>query len=225
MILLIAKYVKLIMKNKQSNIYKYESYYYRCGYKYIAGVDEVGRGSWAGPVVAAAVILPNNYRNPEIKDSKVLSFKKRNELAKLIKQVCVAYSISYVDAPRIDKINILNATKEAMMNAIKNLSIKPNCILVDAINLKIDQAKVVPIIKGDSKSISIAAASIIAKVYRDTYCQQIDKLYPQYGFAKNKCYGTLIHLNALKKYGYVPNIHRTSYKPVINALKKEKNTN
>lgn len=213
------------MKNKHHSIYKYESYYYRLGCKYIAGVDEVGRGSWAGPVVAAAVILPNNYKNNEIKDSKVLSAKKREQLDQLIKQVCIAYSISYVDAPRIDEINILNATKEAMIHAIKNLSVKPNCILVDALNLKVEHVKVVPIIKGDSKSISIAAASIIAKVYRDKYCQQIDKLYPQYGFAKNKCYGTLVHLNALKKYGCITNIHRTSYKPVINALKKQKNIN
>lgn len=210
------------MKNKHYSIYKYESYYYRLGYKYIAGVDEVGRGSWAGPVVAAAVILPNNYKNSEIKDSKVLSSKKREQLDQLIKQVCIAYSISYVDAPRIDEINILNATKEAMIHAIKNLSVKPNCVLVDALNLKIDRVKVVPIIKGDSKSISIAAASIIAKVYRDKYCQQIHKLYPQYGFAKNKCYGTLVHLNALKKYGCIPNVHRTSYKPVINAIKNKK---
>ncbi len=209
------------MKNNKSNPYKYESYYYRSGYKYIAGVDEVGRGCWAGPVVAAAVILPNNYRNSEIKDSKVISQKKREELAQIIKKNCLAYAIGYVDAPRIDKINILNATKEAMISAINNLSIKPNCILVDSLNLKIDSAKVIPIIKGDTKSISIAAASIIAKVYRDNYCKQIDKLYPQYGFAKNKCYGTLVHLNALKKYGYIPNIHRISYKPVLNALNKK----
>ena len=200
-------------------MFLYEHKYQKEKHKYIAGVDEVGRGCWAGPVVACACILPVGYENPAIKDSKVLSIKKREELAQVIKDNCLAYAIAYVDAPRIDIINIKEAAKEAMVKALTNLKIKPTCVLVDAENIKFEKATIVPIIKGDAKSTSIAAASIIAKVYRDKILDDLDKQYPQYGFAKNKGYGTIVHLRALKQYGPIKAIHRFSYKPVKEVIK------
>lgn len=206
------------MKSKV-NMFFYEHKYQKERHKYIAGVDEVGRGCWAGPVVACACILPVGYENKAIKDSKVLSIKKREELAQVIKDNCLAYAIAYVDAPRIDIINIKEAAKEAMVKALHNLKIKPTCVLVDAEEIKFEKATVVPIIKGDAKSTSIAAASIIAKVYRDKILNDLDKQYPQYGFAKNKGYGTVVHLNALKQYGPIKAVHRFSYKPVKAIIK------
>lgn len=205
---------------KPANMYVYERKYLKAGFKFIAGVDEVGRGCWAGPVVAAAVILPHSYRDSRIKDSKVLSIKKRELLDKIIRENALAYAIAYVDAVRIDKINIKQAAQEAMIKAIDKLSISPDCILVDAEPITIKNKEIVPIIKGDAKSISIAAASIIAKVYRDKILDDLDKQYPQYGFAKNKGYGTIVHINALKKYGPIPCVHRFSYKPVKIATNK-----
>lgn len=207
-------------KKQTKSMFFYEHKYQKEGHKYIAGVDEVGRGCWAGPVVACACILPAGYENPAIKDSKVLSIKKREELDKIIKQNCIAYAIAYVDAPRIDIINIKEAAKEAMVKALNNLKIKPTCVLVDAEDIKFGKATIVPIVKGDAKSTSIAAASIIAKVYRDKILDDLDKQYPQFGFAKNKGYGTQVHLNALKQYGPVKSIHRFSYKPVKATIKK-----
>lgn len=133
---------------RSTNMFFYEHKYQKLNHKLIAGVDEVGRGCWAGPVVACACILPVGYENKAIKDSKVLSIKKREELEKVIKDNCVAYSIAYVDAPRIDIINI----KEAMVKALTNLNVKPTCVLVDAEEIKFGKATVVPIIKGDAKS-------------------------------------------------------------------------
>ncbi len=200
-------------------MFVYEHKYQKLGHKLIAGVDEVGRGCWAGPVVACACILPVGYENPAIKDSKVLSIKKRQHLAQVIKDNCIAFAIAYVDAPRIDVINIKEAAKEAMIKALDNLHVKPTCVLVDAEEIKFHKATIVPIIKGDAKSTSIAAASIIAKVYRDKILDDLDKQYPQYGFSKNKGYGTIVHLNALKHYGPVKAIHRFSYKPVKAVIK------
>ncbi|XQP55266.1 MAG: ribonuclease HII [Mycoplasmoidaceae bacterium] len=204
---------------KQVDMFLYEHKYQKLGHKLIAGVDEVGRGCWAGPVVACACILPVGYENKAIKDSKVLSIKKREELAEVIKQNCIAYAIAYVDAPRIDLINIKEAAREAMVKALNNLHIKPTCVLVDAEDITFGKTKIVPIIKGDAKSTSIAAASIIAKVYRDKILDDLDKIHPQYGFAKNKGYGTNVHLNALKHYGPIKAIHRFSYKPVKAVIK------
>lgn len=206
------------MKKIVKSMYKYENFYQH-EYKYVAGVDEVGRGCWAGPVVAACVIFPIGYKNNKIKDSKVLSKSKRLILDQIIKKNAIAYSISYVDAFRIDKINIKNASQEAMINAINKMKIKPNCVLVDAEEIKIPKIKIIPIIKGDSKSISIAAASIIAKVYRDNLCDKLDKIYPQYYFSKNKGYGTQVHINSLKKYGPIKGVHRFSYQPIKNFIK------
>lgn len=208
------------MKTKSVvNMFIYEHKYQKLGHKLIAGVDEVGRGCWAGPVVACACILPVGYENKAIKDSKVLSIKKREQLAQTIKENCIAYAIAYVDAPRIDIINIKEAAKEAMVKALNNLKVRPTCVLVDAEDIKFAKATVVPIIKGDAKSTSIAAASIVAKVYRDKILDDLDKQYPQYGFAKNKGYGTIVHLNALKQYGPIKAIHRFSYKPVKQVIK------
>ena len=208
-------------KTKPVNMYAYERKYYKLGFKVIAGVDEVGRGCWAGPVVAACVILPRNYENKSIKDSKVLSKTKRELLDKVIRENALAYSIAYVDAPRIDKINIKQASQEAMFKAIQKISKKPDCVLIDAEPLKIKGLETVSIIKGDAKSISIAAASIIAKVYRDKILDDLDKSYPQYGFKTNKGYGTIVHINALRKYGPIPSVHRFSYKPVKIATSKK----
>ncbi len=206
---------------KPVNMYAYENKYYASGFKVIAGVDEVGRGCWAGPVVAACVVFPKKYENKQIKDSKVLSRSKRELLDKVIRNDALAFAISYVDAPRIDKINIKQASQEAMLQAINKLTKRPDCILVDAEPIKIKGVETVPIIKGDAKSISIAAASIIAKVYRDKILDDLDTIYPQYGFKSNKGYGTIVHINALKQYGPIPSIHRFSYTPVKNAVSKK----
>ncbi|MCQ3907968.1 MAG: ribonuclease HII [Mycoplasmoidaceae bacterium] len=163
--------------------------------------------------------MPVGYENKAIKDSKVLSIKKREELAQIIKDNCVAYAIAYVDAPRIDIINIKEAAKEAMVKALHNLKVKPTVVLVDAEEIKYERSIIVPIIKGDAKSTSIAAASILAKVYRDKILDDLSQQYPQYGFAKNKGYGTMVHLNALKRYGPIKSVHRFSYKPVKEVTK------
>lgn len=205
---------------KKKNIYKsrsmlyYENMYYQYGYKTIAGVDEVGRGCWAGPVVAACVILPKDYKNDQLKDSKTLSTKKRQELAKVIEKNALAIGIDYCTSKRIDETNIKAATIEAMYKAIDKMQVKPKCVLVDAEKLKNKNYHTVAIVKGDKLSQTIAAASIIAKVYRDQICQNLHQIYPQYGFDKHKGYGTKIHIDALKKYGPLKNIHRFSFKPI-----------
>lgn len=205
---------------KKKNIHKsrsmlyYENKYYQYGYKIIAGVDEVGRGCWAGPVVAACVILPKDYKNNQLKDSKTLSSKKRQELVKTIENNALAIGIDYCSSKRIDEINIKAATIEAMYKAIDKMQVKPKCVLVDAEKLKNKNYHAVAIIKGDALSQSIAAASIIAKVYRDQICQYLHQIYPRYGFNKHKGYGTKLHIKALKKYGPIENVHRFSFKPV-----------
>lgn len=187
---------------------QYEEQY--SGYRYICGIDEVGRGPLAGPVVAGAVILPKDCDILYLNDSKQLSEKKREELYDVIMEQAVATGLGYVAPERIDEINILQATYEAMRQAIDNLSVKPDLLLNDAVTIPEVTIKQVPIIKGDAKSISIAAASIIAKVTRDRLMVQYDEVFPQYGFASNKGYGAQNHLEALKKYGPTP-IHRRSF--------------
>ncbi len=176
----------------------------------VCGIDEVGRGPLAGPVVAGAVILPLDCNILYINDSKKLSAKKREELYPIILEEAVSVGIGMVSPQRIDEINILQATYEAMREAIDKLSIKPDILLNDAVTIPGVSIRQVPIIKGDGKSISIAAASIVAKVTRDKLMEEYDKIMPEYSFASNKGYGTAAHIAALKEHGPTP-IHRKSF--------------
>ena len=171
-------------------------------YEYVCGIDEVGRGPLAGPVMAAAVILPKNCDILYINDSKKLSPKKREEMAKKIEEIAISIGYGVVDEKIIDEINILNATKRAMKIAIENLSVKPDFCLIDSVKLDNVSISQKSFTKGDEKSMSIAAASIVAKVKRDKYMVEISKKYPEYNFEKNKGYGTKEHIYMLKKYGY-----------------------
>ena len=177
---------------------------------YVCGIDEVGRGPLAGPVVACACILPKDCNILYINDSKKLSKKKREELYDIIMKEAVAVGIGYNSPERIDEINILQATFEAMREAISKLSVTPDILLNDAVTIPGVDIKQVPIIKGDAKSISIGAASIVAKVTRDRLMEDYDKLFPEYGFASNMGYGTAVHIRALKEIGPCP-IHRRSF--------------
>ena len=180
------------------------------GYKYVCGVDEVGRGPLAGPVVCAAVIMPTDDIIEGVDDSKKLSAKKREILSKLILEKAVACNICLVEPEIIDKINILEATKLCMKNAVEGLDIKPDFVLTDG-NMTLDIAiSQKSIVKGDSLSYSIGAASIVAKVYRDNLMDGYDKTYPEYAFASNKGYGTKVHIQAIKEIGLSP-IHRRSF--------------
>lgn len=179
-------------------------------YGTICGIDEAGRGPLCGPVVAAAVILPDEYNILYINDSKKLSETKREEVYKEIDKYAVAYGVGIVSPERIDEINILQATYEAMRTAIHKLSVKPDILLNDAVTIPGVSIKQVPIIKGDAKSISIGAASIVAKVTRDRLMVEYDKILPQYGFASNKGYGSAEHIKALQEVGPSP-IHRASF--------------
>ena len=187
---------------------KYEREY--AAYTNICGIDEVGRGPLAGPVVAGAVILPKDCDILYINDSKKLSEKKREELYDVIMEKAVAVGLGYSTPERIDEINILQATYEAMREAIGKLAVKPDLLLNDAVTIPKVTIRQVPIIKGDAKSISIGAASIVAKVTRDRLMVQYDEIYPEYGFASNKGYGAQMHIEALKKFGPSP-IHRRSF--------------
>ena len=187
---------------------KFEREYAECGY--VCGIDEVGRGPFAGPVVACAVILPKDCDILYINDSKKLSEKKREELYDIIMEKAVSVGIGYASPERIDEINILQATYEAMREAISKLSVSPDILLNDAVTIPAVTCKQVPIIKGDAKSISIGAASIIAKVTRDRLMVEYDNVFPEYGFASNKGYGASVHIEAIKKYGPTP-IHRRSF--------------
>jgi len=179
-------------------------------YSYICGIDEVGRGPLAGPVVAGAVILPKDCDILYLNDSKQLSEKKREELYEVIMEKAVSVGLGYVSPERIDEINILQATFEAMREAISKLEPQPDLLLNDAVTIPKVTIKQVPIIKGDAKSISIAAASIVAKVTRDRLMVKYDSVFPEYGFASNKGYGAAMHIEALQKYGPTP-IHRKSF--------------
>lgn len=197
-----------IEKQRIESLKKYEKEY--SDFEFICGIDEVGRGPLAGPVVAGAVILPKDCSILYINDSKKLSEKKREELYDIIMSEAVSAAVGYASWERIDEINILQATYEAMREAINNLSVKPDILLNDAVTIPKVDIKQVPIIKGDAKSISIGAASIIAKVTRDRLMVQYDELYPEYYFASNKGYGSASHIAALKEYGPCP-IHRHSF--------------
>lgn len=179
-------------------------------YGTVCGIDEAGRGPLCGPVVAAAVILPDEYNILYINDSKKLSETKREEVYKEIDKYAIAYGVGIVSPERIDEINILQATYEAMRTAIHKLSVTPDILLNDAVTIPMVDIKQVPIIKGDAKSQSIAAASIVAKVTRDHLMEEYDKLYPEYGFVKHKGYGTAAHIKAIKEYGPCP-IHRRTF--------------
>ncbi len=193
---------------RTENMKVYEKKYADRGY--ICGVDEVGRGPLSGPVVAAAVILPRDSKILYLNDSKKLSETKREELYSIIIEEAVDVQVGIADCKRIDEINILQADYEAMREAIGKLKVRPNILLNDAVTIPDIDIEQVPIIKGDAKSISIAAASIVAKVTRDHMMVEYDKEYPGYGFAKNKGYGTADHIEALKKLGPCP-IHRRSF--------------
>lgn len=186
----------------------YEREYEHLGY--ICGIDEVGRGPLAGPVVAGAVILPKDCKLLYLNDSKQLSEKKREELYDKIMEEAVAVAVGYASPARIDEINILQATYEAMREAISKLEVTPQILLNDAVTIPDVIIPQVPIIKGDAKSISIGAASIIAKVTRDRLMKEYAKLMPEYDFASNKGYGSSAHISALKKYGSSP-IHRATF--------------
>jgi len=179
-------------------------------YAYVCGIDEAGRGPLAGPVVAGAVILPKDCDILYINDSKQLSEKKREELYDVIKEKAVAYGIGIVSAERIDEINILKATYEAMRMAIGKLGVVPDVLLNDAVKIPEVSIKQVPIIKGDAKSLSIAAASILAKVTRDRMMKEYALIYPEYGFEGHKGYGSQSHIEAIRKYGPTP-IHRRTF--------------
>lgn len=198
---------------------KYEKELYNKGYTLIAGVDEVGRGPLVGPVVAAAVILPKNYKLEGLTDSKKLSEAKRNYFNEIIKKDAISYGIGVIDNNIIDEVNIYEATKLAMKQAISNLKIKPDYVLTDAMKLDID-IDFKPLIKGDLRSLSISAASVIAKVYRDNLMYLLDKKYPYYNFKNNKGYPTKDHIEAIKKYGIIKE-HRISYHPVSEYINKK----
>lgn len=210
---LIKRYQKEIDKHNKEveRTYNMQVFERKYGeYQYICGIDEVGRGPLAGPVCAGAVILPKDVDILYINDSKQLSATKREELYNIIREKAIAVKTAYSSPEVIDDINILQATYRAMREAINELDVKPDILLNDAVNIPEVNIKQVPIIKGDAKSISIAAASIIAKVERDRLMVMYDELYPEYGFAKNKGYGSKEHIEALRKYGPCP-IHRRSF--------------
>ena len=198
------------LQNERERMWEMKRFEREYGVKgYVCGIDEAGRGPLAGPVVAGAVVLPEKeilYLN----DSKKLSAKKREELYEVIMQEAVAVGVGYASPERIDEINILQATYEAMRDAIAQLSVRPSVLLNDAVTIPGVAIHQVPIIKGDAKSASIAAASIIAKVTRDRLMEKYDAVFPQYGFAAHKGYGAAAHIEALKKYGPCP-IHRRSF--------------
>lgn len=201
------------------DLYKYERALYDKGLNYIGGVDEVGRGPLIGSVVAACVVLPEDFKLEGLTDSKKLSEKKRNEYYKVIEKEAIAIGIGMVDEKVIDEVNIYEATKIAMKEAIKNTNLKLDHVLIDAMPLEID-TDTTSIIKGDSKSISIAAASVIAKVTRDKMMYDLDKIYPMYDLAHNKGYGTKKHIEAIKEYG-ITKYHRLSFKPVSEYKDKQ----
>lgn len=204
-------------KLRVAALHAYERRQRDAGFHYIAGVDEAGRGPLAGPVVAAAVILPWDIYIPLINDSKKLTAEQRNDLYTIICDQAVSYGIGIVDHGQIDRVNILQATFLAMTEAVRRLNPVPQVLLNDAVkNPHIKDIPQVPIVKGDTLSISIAAASILAKVTRDRMMEQFDITYPQYGFAKHKGYFTVEHQQALQQFGPCP-IHRRSFAPVAEA--------
>lgn len=199
--------------NSDFDLLEFEKELYGQNIKLIAGVDEVGRGPLAGPVVAAAVILPQDAELAGVNDSKKLSAKKRNLYYNMILETAIAVGIGEASVAEIDEINILQATKLAMKRAIDDLGIVPEHLLIDYLTLDLNLPQT-GIVKGDSRSLSIAAASIVAKEVRDKMMQALGQKYPLYGFEKNAGYGTKVHREALQEYGYIEGIHRESFEPI-----------
>lgn len=204
------------------DLWKYEKELFKEGYKYIGGVDEVGRGPLIGPVVTACVVLPKDFKLDGLTDSKKLSEKKRNEYYDYIINNCICYAIGMCSPEEIDEVNIYQASRKAMIRAIEEVKkqIPLDYILSDAMPMEID-VPVMDIVKGDAKSISIAAASVVAKVTRDNMMYELDKLYPEYGFKNHKGYPTRKHYDALNKYGLIDG-YRKTYSPVIKIMEGEK---
>jgi len=213
---------------ERSGFYDYEEESYARGFKWVAGSDEVGRGPLAGPVIAAAVVLPHGYAHSEIKDSKLLTAKQREKLAMVIRENAACWAVGVADVEEIDRLNILQASLLAMVKALAGLKEKADCVLIDGnqtIPLALFRAGKFlagrtihqrTIIKGDQSCLSIAAASIIAKVARDEMMVELDKRYPDYGFAAHKGYSCVAHFDALRRLGPSP-VHRQTFKPVRDA--------
>ena len=197
-------------KHEQVDLWEISKGYSAQGYERICGVDEAGRGPLAGPVYAAAVILPQDFQIPGLNDSKQLTDKKRRELYPIIQEQAIAYGIASVDEGIIDRDNILNATFQAMKMAIDRLEPRPDLALIDGNRVADFGVEAVPVVKGDAKVASIAAASILAKVARDRYMEEMDERYPEYGFAIHKGYGTKRHYAAVRAHGLCP-IHRKTF--------------
>lgn len=215
---LVAKWHKrqqemLVEKKRLLQMYDYERKYRQQGFKLIAGVDEAGRGPLAGPVVVGAVILPQDCLLPHLNDSKQLSARQREVLYEKIREVAIVAHSCVIDREVIDRLNIYQATVYAMYRVLKGLEPAPQAVLIDAVPLPKLNVPSLSIVGGDAASASIAAASIIAKVERDRIMNEMDELYPAYGFAKHKGYGTKEHIHALQKYGPCP-IHRKSFEPI-----------
>jgi len=204
------------------DLYKYEKDLWNQGYKMVAGVDEVGRGPLIGPVVTACVILPHDFKLDGLTDSKKLTEKKREEYYDYIMANALCVTVGMMDEKVIDEVNIYEATKLAMYQAINNSEIKPDYVLIDAMKLENLEIPNLPIIKGDAKSISIAAASVIAKVTRDRMMIELDKKYPMYGFKSHKGYPTKKHVEAILEYGLIDG-YRKTFKPISTILNNKNN--
>ncbi len=192
--------------------------------EFIAGLDEAGRGPICGPVVCACVVLDRNFDNSLINDSKKLTAKRRKELVPIIKQNAAAYSIVFIDAVTIDRINILEASRNGMQCALNKLKVsrkRVDFVLTDYMELVEESLDVVPLVKGDSKSLAIACASILAKEARDDYMCELDKIYPEYEFKKHKGYPTKRHLELAARYGVIDKLYRYSYKPVKKTISEK----
>lgn len=207
-------------RERVAALYEYEQQFWNKGCEFVAGVDEAGRGPLAGPVSVAAVILPHNLYLPKINDSKKISAKVREELYDEIMAKAIAVKAVFVDAKTIDRVNIYQATINGMYESIFGLAQEPQAVLIDAVKLENLDMPSLSIIKGDAKSASIAAASIIAKVNRDRLMDQYDKEYPEYGFAHHKGYGTAEHIAALRQHGPCP-IHRQSFEPIRSMVEAQ----
>ena len=210
------------MKNNEIDNKQYENELYSKGYKLIGGIDEVGRGPLVGPVVTACVILPEDFVLDGLTDSKKLSEKKRDMFYDIIMEKAISVGIGIMDEDVIDKVHIYEATKLAMYQAVDNMSVKPDYILIDAMKLDKLDVPSTSIIKGDLKSITISAASVIAKVTRDRMMYELDDLYPNYGFKRHKGYPTKKHIEAINKYGLIPG-YRKTYGPVKEILNGNQN--
>ena len=199
----------------------FERQFYSETVHHIVGIDEAGRGPLAGPVVAAAVVFPPEYQNPEIDDSKKLTAKKRMALFEEIKANALGYGIAFASAQEIDELNIYEATKVAMKRALAMINVPYELILTDAMPFKDLPVTTLPVIKGDAKALNIAAASILAKVTRDLYMEELERQYPAFSFGTHKGYGTKAHMEELDKNGPIDGVHRKSFKPVASFFQKQ----